>query len=153
LARGRRYGKESARFKAGGKMGAALAGFLPETMHSGAMKLVLSTHNITLTDAIEQHILEKLDQLEHLDRWTVDARVTLEHDRTRAPQKAFTCSVRLGVRGPDLFAQDSESDLYAAIDKVAKKVEQQIRKRHNKHKNRKHSEAARRKAKLKEVDA
>ena len=117
------------------------------------MKLVLSTHNITLTDAIERHILEKLDQLEHLDRWTVDARVTLEHDKTRAPQKAFTCSVRLGVRGPDLFAQDSESDLYAAIDKVAKKVEQQIRKRHNKHKNRKHSEAARRKAKLKEIDA
>jgi putative sigma-54 modulation protein len=116
------------------------------------MKLILSTHNVKLTDAIEQHVLERLDQLEHLDRWTVDARVTLEHDKTRAPEEAFTCSLRLGVRGPDLFAQDTESDLYAAIDKVAKKIEQQIRKRHSKHKARKHGDAVRGKAKLKELD-
>jgi len=30
------------------------------------------------------------------------------------------------------FAEHVESDLYAAIDKVTKKIEQQIRKRHNK---------------------
>ena len=35
-----------------------------------------------------------------------------------------------------------ESDLYAAIDRVTKKIEQQIRKRHNKHKARKHKDAA-----------
>ena len=114
------------------------------------MKLVLSTHNIRLTDAIERHILDRIDKLEHLDRWAVDARVTLEHDHTRAPDRQFNCSMRLGVRGPDLFAEASESDLYAAIDKVAKKIEQQIRKRHNKHKARKHTEASRTKARLKE---
>ena len=106
------------------------------------MKFILSTHNLTLTKAIEDHILGRLDKLEHFDRWAVDARVTLEHDHTRAPEKQFSCSMRLGVRGPDLFAVDSESDLYAAIDKVAKKIEQQIRKRHNKHKARKHKQAA-----------
>ena len=116
------------------------------------MKLILSTHNVTLTKAIEDHVVAKLDKLEHFGQRMVDARVTLEHDKTRVPEKAFSCSLRLSVRGPDLFAEDRESDLYAAIDKVAKKVEQQIRKRHNKHKNRKHSEAARRKAKLKELD-
>jgi putative sigma-54 modulation protein len=47
------------------------------------------------------------------------------------------------VRGPDLFAEDAESDLYAAIDKVSKKIEQQIRKRHSKWKSRKHKVAAR----------
>lgn len=114
------------------------------------MKLILSTHNIRLTDAIEQHILDKIDKLEHLNRWAVDARVTLEHDHTRAPEKQFNCSLRLAVRGPDLFAEDSESDLYTAIDKVMKKIEQQIRKRHNKHKARKHNEASRSKARLKE---
>jgi len=106
------------------------------------MKFVLSTHNITLTKAIEDHILEKIDKLEHLDRWLVDARVILEHDKTKAPDKQFTCSVRLGVRGPDLFAEDTCSDLYAAIDKVFKKIEQQIRKRHNKRKATKHTQAA-----------
>ena len=111
-------------------------------MHHWYMKFILSTHNVTLTKAIEDHILGLLDKLEHFDRWAVDARVTLEHDHTRTPEKQFSCSMRLGVRGPDLFAVDSESDLYAAIDKVAKKIEQQIRKRHNKHKARKHKQAS-----------
>ncbi len=114
------------------------------------MKLILSTHNVTLTKSIEDHILARLDKLEHFNRWTVDARVTLEHDHTRIPEKQFSCSMRLAVRGPDLFAEDAENDLYAAIDKVAKKMEQQIRKRHNKHKARKHKQAARGKQHLRE---
>src|SRR6266508_3833007 len=112
------------------------------------MKLILSTHNVTLTKAIEDHILSRIDKLEHLDRFAIDARVTLEHDHTRAPERQFSCSIRLGVRGPDLFAEDAESDLYAAIDVVTKKIEQQIRKRHSKHKARKHTEAARTKRQI-----
>ena len=102
------------------------------------MKLILSAHNITLTQAIEEHILMQLEKLDHFDRRTIDARVTLEHDHTRTAGKQFSCSIRLGVRGPDLFAEDVESDLYAAIDEVAKKIKQQIRKRHDKRKARKH---------------
>jgi putative sigma-54 modulation protein len=107
------------------------------------MKLILSTHNITLTQAIEEHILKQLEKLDHFDRRTIDARVTLEHDHTRAAGKQFCCSIRLGVRGPDLFAEDVENDLYAAIDKVAKRIKQQIRKRHDKRKARKHQIAVR----------
>ena len=107
------------------------------------MKLILSTHNVTLTKAIEEHVLAKLDKMDHLDSRAVDARVTLEHDHTRAPEKQFSCAIRLAVRGPDLFAEDRESDLYAAIDVVAKKIAQQIRKRHSKHKTRKHKVASR----------
>ena len=114
------------------------------------MKLILSTHNLTLTKAIEDHILDKLDKIEHLHKRALDARVTLEHDHTRAPAKAFSCSVRLSVRGPDLFAEDREEDLYAAIDLVCKKIEQQIRKRHSKAKAKHHTEASKTKQKLKE---
>lgn len=73
----------------------------------------------------------------------MDARVTLEHDNTRAPEKQFSCSIRLAVRGPDLFAKDVESDLYAAIDRVTKKIQEQIRRRHGKFKTHKHKDAAR----------
>ena len=107
------------------------------------MKLILSTHNVTLTKAIEDHVLARLDKLEHLDRWTVDARVTLERDKTKVPEKQFSCSMRITMRGPDLFAEDRESDLYAAIDRVTKKIEQQIRKRHSKRKASKHKIASR----------
>jgi len=112
-------------------------------MHATRMKLILSTHNLTLTKAIEDHILSRIDKLEHFDRFAIDARVTLEHDTTKVTERKFKCSMRLSVKGPDLFAEDSETDLYAAIDLVTKKIEQQIRKRHSKHKARKHTEASR----------
>jgi putative sigma-54 modulation protein len=116
------------------------------------MKLILSTHNLTLTKAIEDHLVDKLEKLDHFDRRAVDARVTLEHDHKRAPEKQFACSIRLEMPGPDLFAEDAERDLYAAIDLVTKKIEQQIRKRHNKYKARKHAEAARTKRRRQEAD-
>jgi putative sigma-54 modulation protein len=106
------------------------------------MKLVLSTHNIKLTKGIEQHILDRIDKLEHYDRWAVDARVIIENDHTRTPAKQFGCSIRLGVRGPDLYAEDHDADLYAAIDKATKKIEQQIHKRHLKRKEARHKDAA-----------
>jgi putative sigma-54 modulation protein len=114
------------------------------------MNLILSTHNLTLTQAIEDHILTRIQKLEHMDRFAINARVTLEHDKTKAPERQFSCSMRLAVPGPDLFAEDVESDLYAAIDLVSKKIEQQVRKRHNKYKARKHKVAARAKTQLKE---
>jgi putative sigma-54 modulation protein len=116
------------------------------------MKLILSTHNVTLTKAIEDHIIAKLDKLDHMDQRIVDARVTLEHDHNRAPEKQFSCSIRLAVRGPDLFAEDRESDLYSAMDIVVKKIEQQIRKRHSKRKATKHKVAARVKRSRQESD-
>jgi putative sigma-54 modulation protein len=106
------------------------------------MKLILSTHNLTLTKSIEEHVVKRIEKLDHFDKRAVDARVTLEHDHTRVPEKQFSCSMRLAVRGPDLFAEDRESDLYAAIDRVTKKIEQQIRKRHSKVKAHKHKDAA-----------
>ena len=107
------------------------------------MKLILSTHNVTLTKAIEDHIISRIDKLEHMDRDAIDARVIFEHDQLKAPERQFTCSIRLSVPGPDLFAEDSESDLYAAMDLVTKKIEQQLRKRHSKVKAKTHSLASR----------
>jgi ribosomal subunit interface protein len=56
------------------------------------------------------------------------------------------------MRGPDLFAVDHENDLYAAIDCVTKKIEQQIRKRHSKRKATKHKVASRSKRSRQEAD-
>ena len=107
------------------------------------MNLILLPHNVTLTKAIEDHIVSRISKLEHLDRFAINARVTLEHDKTKAPERAFSCSIRLSLPGPDLFAEDLEADLYSAIDLVAKKIEQQIRKRHSKFKARNHKIVAR----------
>src|SRR5207237_10385880 len=104
------------------------------------------------TKAIEDHLLSRINKLDHLDRRAINVRVTLEHDQTKAPERQFSCSMRVSVPGPDLFAEDVESDLYAAIDVVAKKIEQQIRKRHSKYLARKHKQAARTKRTRQEAD-
>jgi putative sigma-54 modulation protein len=107
------------------------------------MNVILSTHNVTLSKGIEEHIFARVQKLEHLDSYATKTHVTLEHDKTKATERQFACSILVSLPGPDLFAQDVEIDMYAAIDVVAKKIEQQIRKRHNKFKARKHKVAAR----------
>jgi putative sigma-54 modulation protein len=105
------------------------------------MKFILSAHNVTLTKAIEDHILDRIEKIEHLDRFVTTARVTVDHDHLKLPERQFSCSIRLAVPGADIFAEDCETDLYMAIDLVTKKIEQQLRKRHNKFKARKHTPA------------
>jgi putative sigma-54 modulation protein len=117
----------------------------------GMMKLILNTHNVTLTEAIEAHIVSRIEQLSHLDPRAIDARVVIEHDHAKVPERQFKCSMRVTEPGPDLYAEDAETDLYAAIDLVAKKIEQQMRKRHSKFKARNHSDAAKVKRRQQEV--
>ena len=126
---------------------------MPGRSHPKDMNLILSTHNLTITKAIEDHIISRISKLEHLARFAINARVTLEHDQTKAAERQFSCSIRLSLPGPDLFAADVEGDLYAAIDLVAKKIEQQIRKRQSKRKARKHKVAARTKRSRQESEA
>jgi putative sigma-54 modulation protein len=114
------------------------------------MKMILTAHNLKVTDGIEQHVLDKIEKLDHFDSRAVDARVILEHDNDKPTERRFKCSVRLAVPGPDLYAEDYEQDLYAAIDLVMKKIEQQIRKRQNKYKARKHKLGAKSKRKRQE---
>lgn len=107
------------------------------------MNLILSPHNVTLTKAIEDHLISRIDKLDHLNSYATKVRVILERDKTKAAERQFSCSMRVSLPGPDLFAEDVEADLYAAIDLVAKKIEQQLRKRHGKYKARKHKVASR----------
>jgi putative sigma-54 modulation protein len=128
-----------------------LIGLFHPVLYELLMKLVLSAHNVKLSDAIETHIFDKIHKLEHIDGDAIDARVTVEHDHTRVSDKQFNCSVRISVPGPDLYAEDSETDLCSAIDLVMKKIEQQIRKRQNKDKARKHKLGARSKKERQET--
>jgi putative sigma-54 modulation protein len=114
------------------------------------MKLILTAHNLKVTEALESHVIDRIEKLDHYDSRAVDARVLLEHDTSKPSERRFKCSVRLAMPGPDLYAEDYEEDLYAAIDLVVKKIEQQIRKRQNKYKARKHKLGA--KTKLKRQD-
>ena len=96
------------------------------------VKLVLESHNIEVTDAIKEHVQFCTDKIEHMNQKAVEVRVHLERDHVGFPTNKFKCAIHLYFKGADLFAEDYENDLYASIDLVTKKIQSQLRKRHNK---------------------
>ncbi len=96
------------------------------------MQIHISPRHLRLTGAIHAYVAEKISNLEHLTGEIMGAHVVLWHDETRAPDKCFCVKVHLAVPGPDIHGEDSEHDLYAAIDKVVDKLANQIRKRKTK---------------------
>ena len=96
------------------------------------MDLVLESHNVEATDAIKEHVQFCIDKIEHMNQRAVEARVHLERDHVGLPTNKFKCAIHLYFKGTDLFAEDYENDLYASIDLVTKKIQSQLRKRHNK---------------------
>jgi len=93
------------------------------------MQIHLSPRHLTLTAAIHSYVAGKVGHLEELSSEIMAAHIVLFHDERKDPKKTYTVKVHVAVPGPDIHAEDSEADLYAAIDKVLDKVAQQLRKR------------------------
>ena len=108
-----------------------------------SMKLILDFHNIEITESIKDHVSVCVHKLEHMNQRALEARVNLERDHVGLPENKYKCTMHLYFKGTDMFAENHESDLYAAIDLVTKKVQQQLRKRHSKIITRHHAVAAR----------
>ncbi len=85
------------------------------------MQVSITGHQIQVTEAIRSYILEKLARLErHFDR-VMDIHVVLEVEKLAQKAEA---TVR--VNGANLFAEDTQEDLYAAIDGLTDKLDRQI---------------------------
>lgn len=94
------------------------------------MQIHLSPRHLALTAAIYSHVAAKVEHLETLTDSIVAAHVVLLHDDTKT--KPYVVKIHLAVPGPDIHAQDAETDLYAAIDKTVEKLARQLRKRKTK---------------------
>jgi putative sigma-54 modulation protein len=93
------------------------------------MQLHLSPRNLRLTAAIHQYAAEKLLHLEDLADDIIAAHVVLMNDTGANPKKQFSVKAHLAVPGPDIHAEESSEDLYAALDKVTDRLARQLRKR------------------------
>jgi len=82
-----------------------------------------------------------------MDRFVTSARVTLEMiDHLEVTERQFSCAIRLSVPGRNLFAQDWGERSLLGHGPCHQKIEQQLRKRHNKTKARKHTLGSRQQA-------
>ncbi len=93
------------------------------------MQIHLSPRHLRLTAAIHRHTAEKIFHLEELNDQIVAAHVVLIHDENGKPADRYTVKVHLAIPGPDIHAQQSATDLYAALDLVMDKLARQLRKR------------------------
>ena len=85
------------------------------------MNLSLSGHHLDITPALRSYVEDKMSRVtRHFDH-VIDAHVVLSVDKLR--QKA---EVTLHVRGKDIHCACEESDLYAAIDLLADKLDRQV---------------------------
>ena len=94
------------------------------------MQLTISGHHLELTDALRDYVTTKINRLErHHDRIT-NTHVILSVEKLQ--QKA---EATIHISGADLFANSESDDLYAVIDSLADKLDRQLIKHKEKHRN------------------
>lgn len=87
------------------------------------MQLSVSGHHIVVTDSLRGYVESKIERLErHFDIVSdVHCILTVEKLRHKAEAK-------VNVKGDTIFAEETDEDMYAAIDGLVDKLDRRVRK-------------------------
>lgn len=87
------------------------------------MQISVTGHHIDVTESLKAHVDSKFEKLErHFDNVT-DVHVILTVEKL--DQKA---EATVQISGAKLFAEDTQEDMYVAIDNLVDKLDRQIMK-------------------------
>ena len=101
------------------------------------MNLNITGHHIEVTPALHDYVTGKLDRvIRHFDH------VTSVHVILSVAKLKQKAEVTLHVKGKDIFADSEDTDLYAAIDALADKLDRQVVKHKEKQNNHQHDKRA-----------
>ena len=89
------------------------------------MNINIRGDKMVVTDAIKTYVKEKLSKL---DKYFDDPNTMDAHVLVRSKNNKDTIEVTIPAKGFTLRAEESNADLYAAIDTVQEVIERQIRK-------------------------
>lgn len=94
------------------------------------MQISVSGHHLDITDSLRHYVDEKIKKLDrHFDQ-AIDIHVILSVEKLRHKAEAT-----LHVSGNNLHADDTQADMYAAIDGLVDKLDRQGKKHKEKLKN------------------
>ncbi|MEW6314603.1 MAG: ribosome-associated translation inhibitor RaiA [Pseudomonadota bacterium] len=85
------------------------------------MNLTVTGHHIEVTPAIRDYIGSKLDRITRHFEQVIDVNVILSVEKLQQKVEA-----NVHVSGKDIFVEATDSDMYAAIDSLADKLDRQI---------------------------
>ena len=88
------------------------------------MNLKISGHHFEVTPALREYVLTKLERvLRHFEH-VIDVSVLLAVDNPK--HKGQRAEINLHVKGRDIFVEDADRDLYAALDLLIDKLDRQV---------------------------
>ncbi|MDP2169917.1 MAG: ribosome-associated translation inhibitor RaiA [Rhodocyclaceae bacterium] len=97
------------------------------------MNLNITGHHIEVTPALREYVTGKVDKvIRHFDH------VTSVHIILSVEKLVQKAEITLHVKGKDIYADSSDTDLYAAIDKLIDKLDRQVLKYKNKNQDHNH---------------
>jgi putative sigma-54 modulation protein len=87
------------------------------------MQVNLSGHHVDITDSLRNYVNEKIERLDrHFDH-ALDIHVVLTVEKMRHKAEAT-----MHVSGGNMYADDEQEDMYAAIDGMVDKLDRQGKK-------------------------
>lgn len=90
------------------------------------MNLTISGHHLEVTPALREYVRTKLDRVtRHFDQ-VVDVAVRLSVENLKEKERRQKAEVTLRVKGRDIFVEQADQDLYAAIDTLVDKLDRQV---------------------------
>ncbi len=101
------------------------------------MELHVRGRNVPVTDALQAHAEKRLHKLERVlgpvaDTALVELELSVEHNPSIARSQIAEVTVR--GKGPVLRVREADSDMYAAIDLAAHRIERQAQRYRERHK-------------------
>ncbi|MCX8086260.1 MAG: ribosome-associated translation inhibitor RaiA [Rhodocyclaceae bacterium] len=92
------------------------------------MNLNITGHHVEVTPALSDYVTGKVGKvIRHFDH------VTSVHVILSVEKLAQKAEITLHVKGKDIYADATDTDLYAAIDKLVDKLDRQVQKYKGKH--------------------
>lgn len=92
------------------------------------MKLVIQGKNIEITDAIQEHVHQKIEKaVSHFQSLTTEVDVHLSVARNPRINPQQTAEVTIYANGSVIRAEETSENLYASIDLVSDKITRQLR--------------------------
>ena len=90
------------------------------------MNLTISGHHLEVTPALREYVLTKLERVtRHFDQ-VVDVTVQLSVEKKKEKERRQRAEVTLHIKGKDIFVEQSNEDMYAAIDQLMDKLDRQV---------------------------
>lgn len=91
------------------------------------MQIIVKGKNIEVTDNLRKYTEEKIGKITKFFPSFINAEVELYEEKNPSISNKDSAEVTIFTRGSVIRGKESNQDMYSAIDKVAEKIEKQVK--------------------------